>query len=57
MITKDRAVGGWNASARNKISIPGALIEPGYVFPCGIGRERYLPLPISRSLDFTDRQK
>lgn len=48
----ERPVGSWNASARNKISIPRALIEPGYVFPCGIGKERCLPLPISRSLDF-----
>lgn len=48
----ERPVGSWNASARNKISIPRALIEPGYVFPCGIGGVRCLPLPISRSLDF-----
>lgn len=53
----ERPVGSWNASARNKISIPRALIEPGYVFPCGIGRERCLPLPISRSLDFKPAQK
>lgn len=53
----ERLVGSWNASARNKISIPRALIEPGYVFPCGIGRERYLPLPIFRSLDFKPAQK
>lgn len=48
----ERSVGSWNASAQNKISIPRALIETGYVFPCGIGGERCLPLPISKSLDF-----